>query len=184
MRRPSRHAPLVTTAQRVLAAALLVPALTVLGACSASVSTGGYDPDDVAKQVQEAQEDVTPDLDVTDASCPDESEPEEGDTTECTVEIDGVEAAYTVTFTEVTDDGVNFEVEPVLPIVLVATVVETFQTSIEEQGFSGVEVDCGEAGVVVQEVGSTFTCDLTADGATVEGTVTIDDADGNVSIEY
>ncbi len=44
-----------------------------LGACSASVSTGsddGYDADKIAEQVQAAQEKVTPDLDVTDPTCP------------------------------------------------------------------------------------------------------------------
>jgi hypothetical protein len=172
----------VTTLQRVLAAAVLVPVLT---ACSASVSTGGYDPDDVAEQVQKAQADATPDLEVTDASCPDDSEPEkEGDTTECTVAIDGVEATYLVTFTEVTDDGVKFDIEPAAAIVSVAKTIEAFQDEIEKQGFADVVVDCGEAGVVVQEVGSTFTCDLTAEGTTIEGTVTIEDVDGNVSLEF
>lgn len=176
----------MTTIQRVLSAAVLVPVLTALAACSGSVSTGsGYDPDDVAEQVQKAQADATPDLEVTDASCPDDSEPEkDGDTTECTVEIDGVEATYLVTFTDVSDDGVKFDIEPAEAIVSVAKTVELFQGEIAKQGFPDAEVDCGEAAVVVQEVGSTFTCDLTADGTTIEGTVTIDDVDGNVTIEF
>lgn len=176
----------MTTIQRVLAAAILAPALTALAACSGSVSTGsGYDPDDVAEQVQKAQAEAVPDLEVTDASCPDDSEPEKkGDTTECTVKIDGVEAAYTVTFTEVSDDGVNFDIEPAQAIVSVASTVEAFKNEIEKQGFPDADVDCGEAGVVVQEVGSTFTCDLTAEGTTIEGLVTIEDIDGNVTLEF
>lgn len=174
----------MTTSQRVLAAAFLVPVLTALGACSGSVSTGGYDPDDVAEQVQEAQAKAIPDLEVTDASCPDDSEPEEGGTTECTVAIDGVEAAYTVTFTEVTDDNVNFDIEPTQAIVSVASTVEAYQAELEKQGFADVEVDCGDAGVVVQDPGTTFTCELTQDGSTFERTVTIDDLDGNITFEF
>ena len=176
----------MTTIQRVLAAAVLAPFLTALAACSASVSTGsGYDPDDVAEQVQKAQADATPDLEVTDASCPEDSEPDKkGDTTECTVDIEGVEATYLVTFTEVSDDGVKFDIEPAEAIVSVAKTVELFKGEIEKQGFADPVVDCGDAAVVVQEVGSTFTCDLTAEGTTIEGTVTIEDVDGNVTIEY
>lgn len=173
----------MTIAQRVLAAALL-PLLPVLAACSASVSTGsGYDADAVAEQVQEAQEEATPDLDVTDPSCPD-SEPEEGGTIECTIAIDGVEAPYTVTFTEVTDDGVDFDIEPAQAIISVASTVELYQAELEKQGYTDVEVDCGDAGVVVQDPGTTFTCELTQDGSTFEREVTIDDIDGNVTIEY
>ena len=171
-------------AQRVLAAAFLVPALIGLAACSGSVSTGSdYDADAVAEQIQKAQAEQTPDLEVTGESCPDESEPEKGDTTECTVEIDGVEAAYTVTFTEVTDEGVKFDIAPVQAIVSVQATVEAYQAELEKQGYADVEVDCGDAGVVVQEVGSTFTCQLSQGESSFERTVTIDDIDGNVTFE-
>ncbi|WP_036507847.1 DUF4333 domain-containing protein [Nocardioides sp. URHA0020] len=95
---------------RALGATLLVPALLALGACSGSVSvdTGGYDAADVAEQVQQAQEKATPDLDVTDATCPDDSKPKKGASIECTIKIEGVQAPYAVTFTTVTDDDVKF----------------------------------------------------------------------------
>ncbi len=176
-------APVHTTTLAALAAAVLLP--VSLTACSGEVSVGGggYDPDDVAAKVQEAQEKATPDLDVTDATCPDD-EPEKGGTIECTIAIDGVEAPYSVTFTRVDDDGVNFDVAPAKAIVSTDKAAGAITAQLEKAGYPGVEVDCGDAGVIVQDPKTTFTCDLTdTDGTTSQATVTIDDLDGNVHFE-
>ena len=71
----------VTTTRAALSAAALVPVLLSIGACSASVSAGSdkeYDADKVAGLVQDAQEKATPDLDVSDATCPDDVELKRG----------------------------------------------------------------------------------------------------------
>jgi hypothetical protein len=176
------HAARVITAKlAALAAAVVLPA--TLAACSAEVSAGGYDPDDVADRIQEAQEEATPDLDVSDATCPDD-EPEEGATIECTVAIDGVEAPYTVTFTSVDDDGAKFDIAPARAIVSTEKTVDAIAGEFEKQGFPGVEVDCGEKAVIVDDPGSVFTCDVSQEGSPpVKATVTIEDLDGNISFE-
>lgn len=166
-----------------LAPSLLICLCVALTACSGEVSVGGsgYDADDVAAEIQKAQEEKTPDLEVADASCPDD-EPEEGSTIECTISIDGVEAPYDVTFTSVDDDGAEFDIAPARAIISVTTTAQAIAAEFEEQGYPDVTVDCGEAGVVVDDPGGTFTCEVTdpAEGA-ITATVTIEDLQGNIS---
>ena len=175
------HASEVRTPLAAAAAVLVLP--FALAACSGSVSVGsGYDPKDVASEVQKAQEKATPDLDVADATCPDD-DPQEGSSIECTVSIDGVEAPYTVTFTTVDDNGVKFDIAPAKAIVSVTKTVDAISAELEKAGYSGVDVNCGDASVVVQDPGTTFTCDLAQGGTTSQATVTIKDLDGNISFE-
>jgi hypothetical protein len=173
----------ITTKRAALAAALLVPVLTGLGACSASVSAGsdsGYDADAVAKQLQKAQAEASPDYEVSDATCPADADPEEGDSIECTVSVAGVESPYTVTFTEVTSDGTKFDIIATHAIVSVEETVASIRAQLDKQGFTDVDVDCGDAAVVIQEPDTTFTCTLTEGTDTFDATVTIKDLEGNI----
>jgi len=176
--------PVTITLRRALAAAALTPVLVALASCSGSVSVGGgYDPDDVAKQVEKAQQEATPDLDVSDASCPDDSEPEEDASIECTVTIEGVEAPYTVTFTTVTDDDVKFDISPAQAIISTDKVVEYLEQQAVDQGLEGVTADCGADAVLVADPDTTFTCSLLQGEDTQEVTLLVKDLDGTVSIE-
>lgn len=176
---------MTTTLRRALTAAAIAPVLLALGACSGSVSVGGggYDPADVADQVQKAQQDVTPDLDVADASCPDDSDPEEGASIECTVTIEGVEAPYTVTFTTVTDDDVKFDIEPAQAIISTEKVVDYLVQQATDQGLTDAEADCGEDAVIVQDPDTTFGCTLLFGDGSQDVTLRVKDLDGTVSLE-
>lgn len=171
--------------RRAFAVACTVPALLAVAACSGSVSVGGggYDPDDVAKQVQEAQEKATPDFEVTGATCPDDSDPEEGATIDCSVTIEGVEAPYAVTFTEVTDDNVKFDIAPAQAIIATDKVVTYLQEQATDQGLEDVTADCGDAAVLVQEPDTTFTCTLMQGDQTQDVTMRVQDLEGTVAID-
>jgi hypothetical protein len=167
--------------RRALAAAIVVPALLTFGACKAEVSAGGgIDSSKIADQVKDAQQKATPDLDVTDETCDDVDDPAVGDTVDCSVTIDGVEAPYTATFTTVDDDGVKFDIEPTKAIVSVEKAVNGIEDEYVKQGYDGVEVDCGDAAIVVDDPGATFDCTATQGGRTQDVTVTIKDLDGNI----
>jgi Domain of unknown function (DUF4333) len=171
------------TKRAALAAALLVPVLAGLGACSASVSTGsGYDAGAVAKQVQKAQEEAAPDLDVTDATCPDDADVKKGATMECSVTIEGVKAPYAVTFTSVEDGDAKFDLAPAQAIVSVEKTVAAIQKQVDAQGLGDVDIDCGDAAVIVEDPKTSFTCTLTQGDQTQDVTVEIEDLDGNVNI--
>ncbi|KQW53249.1 hypothetical protein ASC77_02850 [Nocardioides sp. Root1257] len=173
------------TLRRALTAAAIAPVLLALGACSGSVSVGGggYDPADVADQVQKAQQDVTPDLDVSDASCPDDSDPEKGASIECTVTIEGVEAPYTVTFTTVTDDDVKFDIAPAQAIISTDKVVDYLLQQATDQGLADAEADCGDDAVIVQDPDTTFGCTLLFGDDSQDVTLRVKDLDGTVSLE-
>jgi hypothetical protein len=174
----------VTTPKRTaLALALLVPVLAAFGACSANVSVGsGYDADAVAKQVQKAQEDATPDLDVSDSTCPDDADVKKGASIECSVTIEGVKAPYAVTFTSVEGDDAKFDIAPAQAIVSVEKTVAAIQDQVVAQGLTNVTIDCGDAAVIVQEPKTSFPCTLTHGDRTQDVTVEIEDLDGNVHI--
>jgi hypothetical protein len=172
------------TFRRALIAAAIAPTLFALGACSGSVSVGGgYDPADVADQVQKAQEKATPDLEVADASCPDDSKPKEGAAIECTITIAGVEAPYTVTFTTVTDDDVKFDIAPAQAIISTDKVVDYLVQEATDQGLADPTADCGEAAVLVQDPDTTFTCTLYVGEDAQDVTLRVKDLDGTVALE-
>ncbi len=91
----------VTIRRRALTAAAIAPVLFALGACSRSVSvdSGATTPPAISEQVQAAQGEGDPDLEVADAEAPGRLRPGGGRRDRCTVSIEGVEAPYTVTFT-------------------------------------------------------------------------------------
>jgi len=173
------------TLRRALTAAAIAPVLLALGACSGSVSVGGggYDPADVADQVQQAQQKVTPDLDVSDASCPDDSDPEEGASIDCTVTIEGVEAPYTVTFTSVSDDDVKFDIAPAQAIISTDKVVDYLVQEATDQGLADADADCGEDPVIVQDPDTTFGCTLSFGEESQDVMLRVKDLDGTVALE-
>jgi hypothetical protein len=78
----------------------------------------------------------------------------------------------------------NSRIAPARAIVSVEKVTSEILAEVEAQGLQGVEVDCGDAAVVVQDPGTTFPCTLTQGERTQEGTVTIEDVEGNVSFAF
>lgn len=169
--------------RRALAAAIVVPAVLALGACKAEVSAGGgFDPDDLAAQVQASQEKATPGLDVTGARCADvDGNPEKGDTIDCSVKIDGVEAPYVVTVTSGDDDGAKFDLAPAKAVVSTEAAEQMIGDEYTKQDLQGVTVDCGEAAVIVQDPKTTFPCTASQGENSQDWEVTIVDIDGNVT---
>lgn len=173
------------SSRAALAAAAIVPVLATLGACSGSVSAGGdeYDAQAVAQQVQDAQQKATPDLDVTDASCPDDVELAVGEEFECTVSIASVEAPYTVSITDVGDSSAHYEIAPAKAILSVDAVVAFLRGEADAQGLTDAEIDCGQEEVLVADPQTTFDCTLTNGDASQVVTMVVDDLDGHVSLQ-
>ncbi len=132
--------------RRCLLAFLTGPVLTSLTACSGSVnvSSGGYDGPAVAAEIEQAQREAAPDLEVGGASCPEDVKEEKGSSRECTVEVGGVTAPYTVTFETVTDDGADFNFSPAKAIVDVSKAEGFLVARAEDQGLVDVTADCGQ----------------------------------------
>ena len=163
------------TVRRAALTCALLPLLAALGACS---SGAGYDGDAIAQKIHDEQVKKTPDLDVSDATCPEEAEPAKGEVVECTIEIEGVEAPYSITFKS--GDGGAYTITPAKAIITTVPVVEALKKDAADQDLGEVEVDCGET-ILVQEVDSTFVCTMSQGQATQDVTMVVDDLDGTVS---
>lgn len=164
-------------------AVLAVACLSALGACSVEAGGVDYQPDELAGDVADAQREVSPDLEVENGTCPDEVDIEEkGDTFECTVLIEGIEAPYTVTVDAVTDDDVELLYEPAKAIVSTELAVQFLTEEAAAQGLEGAVAECGETLVVVQDPGTTFPCTLSIGADVQELEMMIDDLQGTISI--
>ena len=148
---------------RAALCALVVPILLLAG-CSGSVTVGGGpDMAELEEKLVEEQEKKSPDLAVGEATCPEEVDVEETETFECTVEIEGVEAPYEVTLTKDPDgESGEFHFEAAKPIIDVSIVEDFIRSRLNEQS-AGAEVSCGDAAVLVTEVGATFDCTVSDD---------------------
>lgn len=159
-------------------ASVVTASCLVLASCS---SDPELDIAAVEEKLVSEQEATSPDLEVGEASCPNEVTPEEGATFECTVDVEGVDAPYTVTVTglEDGDDSAHFEFEPSRPIIDVSKVVEFIRSQLNE-GVGDVEVACGDEAVIVTDVGSTIDCSV-SDGTTTEDVqILVKDLQGTV----
>jgi hypothetical protein len=156
---------------------------SVLFLLLASCSGAEVDITEVENKLVEEQEKVSPDLEVGEASCPDDVDPEEGSTFECTVDVEGVDAPYKVTITSIDEEGgsARFDFEPAKPIIDVSKVVDFIHSQVNESA-GDVEVDCGSEAVIVSEVGGTIDCTI-SDGTTTEDVpIEVKDLEGTVAI--
>jgi hypothetical protein len=156
----------------------------LLSGCSFEFSAGGPDLSEVEQKLVEEQKKVTPDLEVGGASCPDEVEVEEGAKFECTVEIEGVEAPYSVTLTDVNEEEerVNFHSEPAKPIIDMSLVTEFVRGNLNEQS-QGANVDCGDEAVLVSEVGGTIECTVSDETGSETVSLVVKNLQGDIGFE-
>ncbi|HEV2756328.1 MAG TPA: DUF4333 domain-containing protein [Actinomycetota bacterium] len=174
----------MTPSKAAIACALAGSAVFLAG-CSFDVSFGsGPDTSEVEAKLVEEQKKVSPDLDVGEATCPEEVEVEEGAKFECTVDIEGVDAPYAVTLTDVNEDEetVNFHSEPVKPIIDVSLVVEFLRGNLNEQS-QDAEVDCGDEAVLVTEVGATIECTVSDETDSETVSLVVKNLEGDVGFQ-
>ncbi len=170
--------------RRALLVGVVVAGLLLSG-CSFELSLGGGpDLDEVEDKLVEEQEKATPDLAVGGATCPEEVDVEEGATLECTVDIEGVEAPYKVTLTEVNEDEerVSFQSEPAKPIIDVSLVVEFLRGNLNTRS-QGAEIDCGDAAVLVTEVGETIECTVSDERGSETVPLVVKNVEGDVGFQ-
>lgn len=152
---------------RVATAAL---ALTLLTACSGSVSIGGTDtPEEVpAADLQQHIEDgYSPEdgVELT-ITCPEPLAAEVDATAECTVEDQESETGVRFTTTSVDGGDVDYETTPFLRGEVVA---ETITAELERQGYAVDSLECPEDLDGVEE--STTECSVGSQGE--EGTIAV-----------
>lgn len=170
----------------VVAAAIL--SCTALAGCHVRVEAGsdadsGPDLAELEAKLVSLQEEKSPDLDVGEASCPDEVDLTQGSTFECTVEIEGVEAPYSVTLTKDDPEGNSgsFDIKPAKAIIDGSIVADFIRDQVDAG--SGVEIECGDERVIIADVGETFDCTISNGQQSQTVTMVVKDLDGTVGVQ-
>lgn len=177
-----------TSAARSRAALLcaLAGSAILLSGCSFEFSFGGGGPDlaEVEEKLVEEQKKASPNLEVGEATCPEEVEVEEGAEFECTVELEGVDAPYSVTLTNVNEDEetVRFDSKPAQPIIDVSAVTEFLRGNLNAQS-QDAEVDCGDEAVIVTDVGATIECTVSDERGSETVPIVVKNLEGDVGFQ-
>jgi hypothetical protein len=172
----------VTKPRIVLA---LIASLLALGACSASIEIGEEtDLSELEAKMVEEQQKKTPDIEVGEATCPEDVDLEVGARFECTLTVGGVEAPYEVTMEEDDPDADvgSFHFEPAQPI-LDMQLVEDFVASRLNRRSQGATVECGTQRVVVAEVGDALECTVSKGDRSTTVKAYVKDKEGTVSFD-
>jgi hypothetical protein len=155
----------------------------VLLACLLASGCGdapGLDTAAVETFLLESQATTFGDMEVGSAKCPGSHELREGMTLSCTVAVADAEVPYRVRLTDVHRTKVHAAVT-LDAVVLMADRIQTYVRSTLPKDFANAEVACGHD-VLVAEVGDDLECVLAVGAQTKALTVTVEDAEGHISI--
>jgi hypothetical protein len=151
-----RQPPFVTVA--VLATVLAATTACGPGADGSAISRSGLE-----QRISEKYEPDDPKTTLT-AACPGGLDAADDATQDCTVTTDDKEVGVRARVTDEDADDLGLETTPFLAP---ATVGEAIASSLEIQGYTGVESTCD--GNLMGEVGDTVVCEL----STLEGDTTV-----------
>lgn len=154
---------------------IAVVALAIVPLAAACSSTSEQVSDEIAPQVQE-QLDLATEPTVT---CPDDAEAKEGNTFECTVDLEGTEVPLNVEFTSDTTFVSNVKGAVFQKEILHTNIEDQFTA----QQIELTSVECPGEDLSIILAGETIDCAVeTADGEKATVVVTADDA-GNAEIQ-
>ena len=140
----------------------------------------GLDSGAVESFVVQSQSSTYGDLEVGPASCSGDDELREGMTVRCSLTVADADVPYRVKLRDVREEKVRADVS-LDGVVLLATRVQDYVRSTLPKSFASAEVTCGHQ-VIVTEVGAALECLLASGAQTEPLTVTVEDAEGHVSI--
>lgn len=140
----------------------------------------GMDTGAVERFVLESQSSTYGDLEVGPATCSGGDELREGMTVRCALTVADADVPYRVKLRDVREEKVRADVS-LDGVVLLATRIQEYVRSTLPKSFASAEVTCGHE-VIVTEVGAALDCLLASGAQTEPLTVTVEDAEGHVSI--
>lgn len=160
----------------------LVVVLLALSAYYASVTGNEWTIDraSVEDAIGKGLKEKIPGLRVGSVACPDGIKVVEGTTFQCTAEIEGVQAPFSVTVSEVDASEGSFNLDSKQTKAIL--IVEHLKSRLQDQA-PNATVDCGTAPVRVVEVGGAIECIISEGGNRLVVRGVVQDADGTVRFE-
>lgn len=125
-----------------------------------------------------------PSLPVGAVACPAGIKIVEGATFQCTVEMEGVQAPFSVTVTDVDASAGTFNTDwkPTKAILVIDPIVKHLKSRLQDQA-PNATVDCGTAPVRIVEVGSAIDCIISEGSNRLVVRGVVEDVDGSVRFE-
>jgi uncharacterized RDD family membrane protein YckC len=165
----------------------LVAVLLALSAYYASVTGNAawtIDPAWIEDGLGRDLKEKLPGLRVGGVACPEGIKPVEGASFQCTAEVEGVQAPFSVTVTEVdaSEGTFNTNSKPTKAILVIDQVVKHLKSRLQDQA-PNATVDCGTAPVRVVEVGGAIECIISEGSNRLVLRGVVQDADGSVHFE-
>lgn len=125
-----------------------------------------------------------PGLPVGAVACPEGIKIVEGATFQCTVEMEGVQAPFSVTVTDVDASAGTFNTDwkPTKAILVIDPIVKHLKSRLQNQA-PNATVDCGTAPVRIVEVGSAIECTISEGSNRLVVRGVVEDVNGSVRFE-
>ena len=164
---------------------MVVAVVLLTGACGggeADESTRTIDREQVEILLKQRQTERNPRLAVQSASCPDGIAARVGESFECTVTVEGVQAPFTVTIAEVLGKRIRYDLRARVAIVDVPHVVDFLRSRLEPQ-WRSAQIDCGAAKVRLVEVGGAIDCTASNGTRTRAIKAVVEDRDGTITLQ-
>lgn len=163
--------------------AFAAAALVVLTACggTAEPTSPRVNNEHVETLLVQRQRERNPRLRVADAICPADVEARQGETFQCTVDIEGQRAWFSVTISEILGRQARYDFQPDQAVIDVAAVAD-FVRSRLEQDWRTAAVDCGQGKVRLMDVGAVLACTASNGATTRHIEALVEDRDGTVSV--
>ena len=160
----------------------VLPVLAAAAVLAACANNNIYSAEALEQVVVDSQDGKTGDLEVGGATCPDDVALEGGVTVECTIELEGVDAPYSVTLDDVEAEEVAITVEP-LRVVIPAADAAAFVTENLQDEVATADVTCGDGeAVILAETGDTIACTVAIGSETRDVELEVVDEDGTVEL--
>ena len=165
----------------------LVAVLLALSAYYASVTgTAAWtiDPARIEDAIGQDLKEKIPGLRVDGVACPEGIKTVEGASFQCTAEVDGAQAPFSVTVSEVdaSEGTFNTSWKPTKAILVIDQAVKHLESRVQDQA-PNATVDCGTAPVRVVEVGGAIECIISEGSNRLVVRGVVQDVDGNVRFE-
>jgi hypothetical protein len=140
----------------------------------------GLDTEAVETFLLQSQSSTYGDVEIGPAKCPGSHELRNGMTLDCTVAVLDAKVPYRVRLTDVHEKKVHAAVT-LDAVVVMAKQIQKYVRSTLPSDFSSAEVTCGHE-VIVTEVGNSIDCVVASGAQTKPLKVTVEDAEGHISI--
>jgi hypothetical protein len=135
----------------------------------------------VELQVALKAKERAPRLTVGKATCPTDVAARVGESFECSVDIEGQRARFTVTIAEILGKQVQFDIRPAQAIIDLSTVTDFLRSRLDDH-WKTAKIDCGQAKVRLADVGATIDCTVFDGSTTRYIQAVVEDRDGAVSL--